>query len=552
MNREQLSDAIGRLDDSIIESAMQSTRSRRPWWYAAVAVAACVCVLVGCLLAINGGGDKPPVEPPVGDVSSTTSATTTTTAEDTTTTTESTTTATTTTTTTTTTTKPTTTTTTTTMTTKPTTTTAPIPKVEVLAMEIPPMMAQYATQGKGRTAWIEGVEKQREKLGDHNEGMTAYYADVIPTVLGTDRGKNRVFSPLSLYLCLGMLAETTAGESRQQVLDLMGVTDTAALQAKCSGLWNGVFIDDTVSTCRLSNSLWLANKLLFDGRTYAEYNAATVDRLAQQYYATVYRGEMGSPEYNATLQKWVNDHTGGMLKGPASNLELTDDTTLALVNALYFKMKWRYSFYETVDGVFHTAEGDVTRSYMKQDEIKLTAGYGDSFTAVRMPMDGGRSWTDCYYSMVILLPDEGVSADALLHDPQALGFIEGDETLATFLYTHKVNLKLPKFDVLSDMELTEQLKLLGVTDVFDKIKANFSGILTKQILPVAVSEVKHAARVKIDEEGCEAAAYTMIYPTGAGMPKDEPLMDFTVDRPFMFAITGPGNTILFAGIVENP
>ena len=29
-------------------------------------------------------------------------------------------------------------------------------------------------------------------------------------------------------------------------------------------------------------------------------------------------------------------------------------------------------------------------------------------------------------------------------------------------------------------------------------------------------------------------------------------MDFHLDRPFMFAITGPENTILFTGVVENP
>ena len=39
MNREQLSDAIGRLDESIVSEAMVSHRRRKPWWYAAVAVA---------------------------------------------------------------------------------------------------------------------------------------------------------------------------------------------------------------------------------------------------------------------------------------------------------------------------------------------------------------------------------------------------------------------------------------------------------------------------------------------------------------------------------
>ena len=51
MNREQLSDAIGRLDESMIEEAMVSHRRRRPWWISAVAVAACLCLTVGMVAA---------------------------------------------------------------------------------------------------------------------------------------------------------------------------------------------------------------------------------------------------------------------------------------------------------------------------------------------------------------------------------------------------------------------------------------------------------------------------------------------------------------------
>ncbi len=568
MNHEQLSDAIGRLDDTLIEEAL---RPRRPWWYAAVAVAACLCVLAVSLLAVNDGGDQPPVVPPAGDVS--TSVTTTTTTEEdattettdtTTTTTETTTTTATTTTTTTTTAKPSTTTTTTTTTTTKhnsnavskvtvTTTTAPlIPTVQVLAQEIPPKMAAYAARGEERTEWYADVKKQQDQMARHNEGMTAYYAQVLPTVLGAARGENRTFSPLSLYLSLGMLAEITDGNSRRQVLDLMGAgSDMDRLMEKCAGLWNGVFIDDTVSACRLSNSLWLRNDEVLT------YRQTTVERLAQHYYATVYRGEMGSEEYNIALRDWVNDRTGGMLKGPVSQLKMDSLTALNLVNTLYFKMKWYYSFKETVDGVFHATEGDVIRPFMKIDDLYFNglfgaAGYGEAFTGVRLPLDGGRTGTVAQYEMVILLPDEGVSADALLADPQALGFIEGDETRATIVRKQEVRLSLPKFDVLSDMDLSESLQLLGVTDVFDGQKADFSAVLTNRDMEVALAEVRHATRVKIDEEGCEAASYTMVRPIVKGIITPGTVLDFTVDRPFMFAVTGPGNTILFAGIIENP
>lgn len=58
--------------------------------------------------------------------------------------------------------------------------------------------------------------------------------------------------------------------------------------------------------------------------------------------------------------------------------------------------------------------------------------------------------------------------------------------------------------------------------------------------------------MKVDEEGCEAAAYTVIMVgAGAEMPPDDEV-DFTLDRPFLFAITGEGNLPLFVGVVNQP
>ena len=55
----------------------------------------------------------------------------------------------------------------------------------------------------------------------------------------------------------------------------------------------------------------------------------------------------------------------------------------------------------------------------------------------------------------------------------------------------------------------------------------------------------------VDEEGCEAAAYTMMATSGSAAPPDEEV-DFTLDRPFLFSITGLENLPLFVGTVQNP
>ena len=58
-------------------------------------------------------------------------------------------------------------------------------------------------------------------------------------------------------------------------------------------------------------------------------------------------------------------------------------------------------------------------------------------------------------------------------------------------------------------------------------------------------------RVAIDEEGVIAAAYTMMV-VGEGAPDPDIRIDFTLDRPFLYVISGHADVPLFAGIVNQP
>ena len=63
--------------------------------------------------------------------------------------------------------------------------------------------------------------------------------------------------------------------------------------------------------------------------------------------------------------------------------------------------------------------------------------------------------------------------------------------------------------------------------------------------------------VDLNEEGTEAAAYTEVLPApGEAAPDTEPtprpLVEFHLNRPFLFVISGPGGTALFIGTVTSP
>lgn len=386
-------------------------------------------------------------------------------------------------------------------------------------------------------AWRESVEAQHRPEG-YADGLTPFFSSVTRKLLTGAGTKNRVCSPANLYMAIAMLAELTDGESRQQILDALGSDGIETLRAQASDVWNAQYRDDGATVIRLANSVWLNEDISF--------HQNTMNELAKTYYASSYQGETGSDGFNRELQGWLKDQTGGLLEEAAQSVTLDPDTVLALASTIYYSANWANDFSEenTAPDVFHGAAGDETVDFMHNSFDQHSYYWADRFTAVSLPMEnsGGRMW--------LILPDESVSVDEL--------FADGDvETLLTAPRDWEqqrsmlVHLSMPKFDISSEFDLREALKTLGITDVLDPSVSDFSP-MTDDVDFVYLSKAQHDVRVTVDEEGVEAAAFTVMAMSGAGAPPDEiEEIDFTVDRPFLFVIMSDDNLPLFAGVVNQ-
>lgn len=412
-----------------------------------------------------------------------------------------------------------------------------------------PQMAQYPDESKfiklngdfdseGFSEVFDAWQTDRRKQLDQSEGYTdaldGYLRTVIPQLLSDETGENKACSPINIYMALAMLAEITDGESRAQLLALLGSSDLDALRAEASAVWNANYCDDGAVTSILASSLWLNDKINF--------KQETLDALAQYYYASSFRGEMGSAAFDRALQEWINQQTGGLLEEQASGLTMGKETILALATTIYFRAKWAGEFSEerTSPDTFHALSGDVTCDFMHQGGTN-TYYWSDRFSAVAKRLENsGAMW--------FLLPDEGVTPEELLADEATLDFLlsGGESAESKYLI---VNLSVPKFDIASDLDLTDSLKKMGIADVFDPTISDFSPMTDDTA--TYLSQTKHAARVAIDEEGVTAAAYTVMMMGGAGAPPEEEV-DFVLDRPFVFAITGVDGLPLFVGVVHQP
>lgn len=419
-----------------------------------------------------------------------------------------------------------------------------------LAAPVETVMAQYPNEAKYTSSngnfnsekydadWAAWWESYQEKTADMTDpaAMTHWFTTSIPALMQNAGKENRVCSPLNVYMALSMLAAVTDGESRQQILDALGAESLDALQKQAAQLWTENSWDDGLVTSKLANSIWLR-----DGYSY---NEDTLKKLGEDFYAAAFSGEMGSDAYNNMLRDWINDHTGNLLTEQANGLKLDPNTVIALVSAIYYRAPWSDSFYDgaTTQDVFHAPDDDVTAEFMHSSEYN-NVYYGDGFSALGLSLqNSGRMW--------LLKPDEGTDAAELLQNEDALGFLLANgEWSQTQRAT--VNLSLPKFDVSSDLDLLDTLAQLGMTAVLDGEKSDFTPLTTADSALV-LTQAKHAARVKIDEDGCEAAAYTVLAPEATAMMGPEDEIDFTLDEPFVFAITGIDGLPLFVGLVNQP
>ena len=144
--------------------------------------------------------------------------------------------------------------------------------------------------------------------------------------------------------------------------------------------------------------------------------------------------------------------------------------------------------------------------------------------------------------MTFCLPDSDTNVDALLQSDTLISELgEMDE------YGNIIRWTVPKFDVSATMGLNELMKELGAKAVFDAQAADFT---TLTEVPAYLDSVRQAARVKIDEEGVEAAAFTEMAICGASLPIG--VVEMKLDRPFIFAVYDQNGLPLFVGTVLQP
>lgn len=394
-----------------------------------------------------------------------------------------------------------------------------------------PQEEDYPDWERYREALEEYRESERNRSRAANQAMTTmadFWKDSFQVFLEGD--ENGVWSPVNAYLSLAMVAQAASGETRQEILDALGVDSIDALQEDVQAIFQQVWRDEVHSKRLLANSLWLDADF-----TYRQEN---LDILGERYYASVYRTELDDPAAEEDIQTWMMENTDGFLTEiPPSRASGWDVRALTLVSTLFVDENWLETFDPETSrpGTFHAPVGDVDCTYMNALMDGNPYARLDNCTVSALPTEAG-----CYFW--VILPDAGTSVSDLLDSGDYLSAILGQD-----LERRKVRLTMPKFDISDSMDLSDGLKKLGIRRAFSPLRGDFSGTLDGE-WPIFVSEIRQSSRIQVDETGIWAASGTVVDLISAGL--DEPVT-MVLDRPFLFLLT-VGDIPLFAGVVAEP
>jgi serine protease inhibitor len=417
----------------------------------------------------------------------------------------------------------------------------PQPEYRILANEVQlaatprvhprPSRQDYAEPADFQAAldnWLTELDAQRALKNGALSNLNTFFSDSSAIFLSGDG--NQLWSPVNAYMGLAMLTELTAGESRQQILELLGADDMDALREQTAAIFESAYHSSGNDISKLANSLWLQDGL--------SCNSDVLDALSYYYYVSTYSGELSSDETGQAITDWLDENTGGLLKDYPPE-QLDPKTFAALYSTIYFQSQWvdAFSDIKTFPDTFHGPSGDQMVPYMRKSE---SAAYywGNHFSAVALPLsNGGAMW--------FILPDTGFTPQNILDDGQYMEMVLSPswENCERSI----INLSIPKFDVSGKESLVDGLRQLGVNDIFSPDDANFS-IFTNEAM--YVDFFNQAVRVKIDEKGVTGTAYTEIGLPMSG-PPPENIVDFLVDRPFLFVVE-KDNIPLFTGVVNEP
>uniref|UniRef100_A0A8C2TYA4 Ovalbumin n=2 Tax=Coturnix japonica TaxID=93934 RepID=A0A8C2TYA4_COTJA len=394
------------------------------------------------------------------------------------------------------------------------------------------------------------------KMGSISAANAEFCFDVFNELKDQHANVNMLYSPLSIIAALAMVYMGARGNTEYQmekalhfdsIAGLGGSIQTKVQKPKCGKsvnmhmLFKELLSD--ITTSKANSSLRIANRLYAEkSRPILPAYLKCVKKLYRSGLETV-NFKTASDQARQLINSWVEKQTEGQIKDLLVSSSTDLNTTLVLVNAIYFKGMWKTAF---------NAEDTQEMSFniTKQESIPVQMMcLNNTFNVATLPEEKMKILELPYASgeltMLVLLPDE---VSGLERIEKTINFEKLNEwTNPNNMEKRRVKVYLPRMKIEEKYNLTSVLMALGMTDLFSH-SANLTGISSAESLKI--SQAVHGAFMELSEDGTEVAGSAEMTEDIKHSPE---LEEFRAAHPFLFLIKhNPTNTIVYFGRYWSP
>ena len=330
-----------------------------------------------------------------------------------------------------------------------------------------------------------------------------------------------VLSPLSITYALGMLNNGADGQTLKEINQTLGFGEAGAdaINAFCQKMLREANTLDEKTKALIANTIFVNEGLGF------RLQEGFIDKANTYYSAEPQNRDFNDGETMDVINQWANDHTEGMIPEVLNEASFHPEAVSYLLNALYFKGMWSSPFKKemTTNESFGGGK-EVPMMHKMGQDFQYTEN--DLYQAIRLPYGNGA------YQMTVFLPREDKTIGEVLET------LNGSNWQFDSLPT-EVDLKLPRFETDTYQPLVKEMSELGMPSAFTLL-AEFPWFCNRSVY---ISNMFQVAKIKLDEEGTEAAAVTVIGYDSTAMP-DEPKR-FHANRPFLYIISEQSTGAIF-------
>ncbi|XP_010599951.1 glia-derived nexin [Loxodonta africana] len=360
---------------------------------------------------------------------------------------------------------------------------------------------------------------------------------VFNQIIKSQPHENVVVSPHGIASVLGMLQLGADGKTKKQLTTMMryGVNRVGKMLKKIN---KAIVSKKNKDVVTVANAVFVKNGFKME--------APFVTRNKDVFLCEVRNVSFEDPASACdSINMWVKNETRGMINSLISPDDLSGELIrLVLVNAVYFKGLWKSRFQpeNTKKRPFMAADGNSYPVPMLAQLSVFRCGSTSTsndlwYKFIELPYHGDS------ISMLIVLPTESATPVSAIIPHISIKTID---SWMSMMVPKRIQVILPKFTAVAQTDMKESLKVLGITEMFEPSKANFSRITRSESLHV--SHILQKAKIEVSEDGTKASAAT----TAILIARSSPPW-FIVDRPFLFIIRhNPTGAILFMGQINKP